>query len=91
MVEMNYPKDFCTLVVYLFKTPPKYPRYHPTKNSNTDTYDNGDDNVIVADDKDIKNDNYTFMTPTSMVNIFRTHMTDSQVTKGYGEENNDKN
>ena len=47
MVEMNYQKDICILVVDLFKPPPKYPCDHPTKNSNSDTSDNGDDNVIV--------------------------------------------
>ena len=50
MFEMNYLKDICTLVVDLFKPPPKYPLDRPTNNSNIDTSYNGDENVIVVND-----------------------------------------
>ena len=42
MVQINYPKDICTLVVDFFKPPPKDPRDHRNNNSNSDTSDNGD-------------------------------------------------
>ena len=48
MVEMNYLKDLITLVVDIFFRPsPKDPRDHPTNNINSDTSDNGYENVIV--------------------------------------------
>ena len=51
MVEMNYLNDLHTLVIDLLKPPPKYTRYQSTSNSNSDTSDNGDDNVIVENEK----------------------------------------
>ena len=51
MVEMNYPKDLHTLVVDFIKHILKYPRDHPTNNTNSDTSDNGDNNVIVMNDE----------------------------------------
>ena len=91
MVEMKSPEYICTLVVDLFKPPPKIKLDQPTNNSNSDTSDKGGDNVIVVNDEESNSNNYTFMTPTSMVNIFRTHRIDSQVTKGCCESNDDKN
>ena len=85
MVEINYTKDICTLVVDLFKLISKYSQDHPTNNSNSDTSDNGDDNVIVVNDEERNSNNYKLMIPTSMVNIIRTHIIDSQVTKDCGE------
>ena len=63
MVEINSPNDFYSLVVDLFKTTPKDSCDHPTKNSNSDTYDNGDENMIVVNNEDINSNNSTFMTP----------------------------
>ena len=77
-------------MVDFFKPPTKYPRDHPTKNINSDTSDDGDDNVIVVNDEERNSNNYKLMIPTSMVNIIRTHIIDSQVTKGCDEENDDK-
>ena len=84
MVEMNYPKDLHTLVVDFFKHPPKDSCYDPNNNSNTDTSNNGDYNVIVVNDEKSNSNNYTLMTPNSMVNIVITHIIDSQVTNGCG-------
>ena len=91
MVEINYTKDICTLVVDLFKLISKYSQDHPTNNSNSDTSDNGDDNVIVVNDYESNSNNYKFMTHNSMVNIVRTNMIDNQVTIFFGEENDYKN
>ena len=88
---MNYPKDLCTLVVDFFKPRQKNTHNHRTNNINSDTYNNGDDNVIVVNDEDINSKNSTFTTPTSMVNIVRTHMIYSQEIKSCGEENNYRN
>ena len=57
MVEMNSSKDLHTLVVALFKPPSKYARDQPTNNSNSDTSDNGDDNLMVVNDEEIKINN----------------------------------
>ena len=91
MVEMNSPKDILTLVVDFFKPTPIHPRDQPTKNRNKYKYDNGDDNVTAVNCEDYNSKNSKFMTPTSMINIVRTHIIDSQVTKGCGEENYYKN
>ena len=82
---MNTTKDLCTPVIDLFRHPPKGPHYHPTINSNSDISDNSDDNVLVVNDDDSNSNNCTFITPTSMVNIFRSHMIDIQVNKGRGK------
>ena len=84
-VETNPSKNLRTLVFDLFIPPPKYPRDHPTNNTNSDTSDNGDNNVIVMNDEDSNSNNYIFMKPNSMVNIVITHMIDTQVIKGHGE------
>ena len=89
MAEMNDLKDLCTLVVDFLKTTPKYPRDHPTNIINSDTYDNGDKNVIVVNYKDSNSKSSTFMKPTSRVNIVRKNMIDRQVTKVFGEEHVD--
>ena len=91
MDEMNYMKDMCTIVIYLFNPSQKGAHYHPANKSNSDTYDNGDDIVIVVIDKDNNSNNSTYMILTSMVNIFRSYMIYIQVTKGCGKENDDKN
>ena len=89
MAEMNYLKDLCTLVVDFLKTTPKYPRDHPKNISNSDTYDNGEKNVIVVNYKDSNSKSSAFMTPTSRINIVRKNMIDRQVTKVFGEEHVD--
>ena len=63
MFEINSPKDLNSLVVDLFKTTQKDSCDLPTKNSNSDTYDNGDENMIVVNNEDINSKNSTFMTP----------------------------
>ena len=89
MFEMNYLKDLCTLVVDFLKTTPKYPRDHPTNIRNSDTYDNGDKNVIVVNYKDSNSKSSIFIKPNSRVNIVRKNMIDRQVTKVFGEEHVD--
>ena len=82
---MNSSKDLRTLLVNLFKPPQKDPCDQPTNNRNSDTYEKNDENVIVVNDEKSNSNNSTFMTPTSMVNIVRSCIIDSLVTKGFGE------
>ena len=82
---MNSSKDLRTLLVNLFKPPPKNPCDQPTNNRNSDTSEKNDENVIVVNDEERNSNNSTFMTPTSMVNIVRSCIIDSLVTKGFGE------